>query len=743
MSESIKAVFLSYASQDAEAVQRICDALRAAGIEVWFDRNELRGGDAWDASIRKKIKECALFVPVISTNSDARSEGYFRLEWKLAIDRSHLMAHDQAFLLPVVIDDTPEAMARVPDGFRERQWSRLAGDETFAVFAENVKRLLSGGAAPAIAILNAKPVRRSRVLIVTLIIVAAGTVAGFYIFSHRPGPKAPPSATAPASVTIPEKSIAVLPFENLSPDPNNAYFATGIQDEILTRLAKIGALKVISHTSTQHYDARPANLPEIARQLGVANILEGSVQRAADQAHINVQLIRAATDEHLWAESYDRKLENIFGVEAEVATSVAEALRAKLTGAEQHAIEEKPTNNLEAYDAYLRGIALWREDVWLVRFKAIQPLEEAVRLDPNFAMAWAMLARVNSNAYGVAGATPDRAAAAQAALDNALRLKPSLPEVQVAQGFYQYWVLRDYEGARRTFESLRAVLPNQLNALEGLGMINRQLAQSDQARFFYDQAIKLNPRDRLLRLGAADARTQTRDFTGALQCYDEGLKIWPDSQNLIEGKAAVYQLLGKLDEADALLKNVHSTKEHLAESICEQAILRRQPASTISSLQNWLDQSKESSPLLRSDSLELLGDLQRLSGNLVAATNTYSKVRDELDQALKEEPANADYIYYQLAWAYAGLGDGQRAMMFIDKAITATITPIDRSGYEETRARIAARFGQADVAIPILERLSHTAYFDPITPAILRLHPDFDLLRGDPRFEKLAHSDGN
>ena len=584
--------------------------------------------------------------------------------------------------------------------------------------------------------------RSNRGLIAALVTVVATGAGGFYIFSHRPGPKAPPSATAPASVAIPEKSIAVLPFENLSPDPNNAYFATGIQDEILTRLAKIGALKVISHTSTQHYDARPANLPEIARQLGVANILEGSVQRAADQAHINVQLIRAATDEHLWAESYDRKLENIFGVEAEVATSVAEALRAKLTGAEQHAIEEKPTNNLEAYDAYLRGIALWREDVWLVRFKAIQPLEEAVRLDPNFAMAWAMLARVNSQSYSER-ATADRAAAARAALDNALRLKPGLPEVQVAQGFYQYWVLRDYGGAQRTFESLREVLPNQLNALEGLGMINRELARSDQARLFYDQAIKLNPRDRLLRLGAAAVRTQNRDFQGALQCLDEALKIWPDSQNFIETKAGVYQFLGKLDEADALLKNVHSTKENLANSICDQAILRRQPARAIPSLQNWLDQSEESSPLSRSDSLQILGDLQRLSGNLVAATSTYSKIRDTLEQALKEEPANADYIYYQLARAYAGLGDSQRAAMFIDKAINGTKSPNDRFGYEDTRARIAARFGQADVAIPILERLLHTSYSDPITPAILRLHPDFDLLRGDPRFEKLAHSDGN
>src|SRR5205807_10516673 len=177
---------------------------------------------------------------------------------------------------------------------------------------------------------------------------------------------------------------AVLPFENLSSDPNNAYFATGIQDEILTRLAKIGSLKVISHTSTQQYTARPGNLPEIARQLGVANILEGSVQKAGDQVHINAQLIRAATDEHLWAESYDRKLENIFGVEAEVATSVADALRAKLTGAEQQALAGQPTKNPAAYEAYLRGIALWRNVDTVQRLKATRDFEDAVRLDSQF-----------------------------------------------------------------------------------------------------------------------------------------------------------------------------------------------------------------------------------------------------------------------------------------------------------------------------------------------------------------------
>src|SRR6266446_4930555 len=212
--------------------------------------------------------------------------------------------------------------------------------------------------APPTSAPVAKPAPRSRTLIAALIIAAA-VATGFYIFSHRPTPIAPASASAPtpAAVVIPEKSIAVLPFENLSEDKANAYFADGIQDEILTRLSKIADLKVISRTSTQHYKSAPENLPEIGQQLSVANLLEGSVQKAGNAVHINVQLIKAATDAHLWGESYDRELQNIFGVEGEVAKAIADQLRAKLTGQEEQVIAAKPTDNPEAYDAYLRGLA--------------------------------------------------------------------------------------------------------------------------------------------------------------------------------------------------------------------------------------------------------------------------------------------------------------------------------------------------------------------------------------------------
>jgi TolB-like protein len=290
---------------------------------------------------------------------------------------------------------------------------------------------------------GAQKTTSTELLILTLLLTIGGVVA----WRLAPAPnqqvstsRGTTAANAASAAAIPDKSVAVLPFENLSSDKDNAFFAAGMQDEVITKLAKIGALKVISRTSTQHYASSPDNLPEIARELGVANILEGSVQRAGDLVHINVQLIHAATDDHLWAEVYDRKLDNIFGVEGEVAGTIAEKLNAKLTGAEQAAIEKKPTENLAAYDAYLRGRALELTgyDFDNVRQVAMNYLD-AVREDPKFALAWSHLAQMAGYLY-FNHVAPQKYTAemVKQAADTAIALQPDLVEAKLSQATYMY-----------------------------------------------------------------------------------------------------------------------------------------------------------------------------------------------------------------------------------------------------------------------------------------------------------------
>src|ERR1700758_2302171 len=302
-------------------------------------------------------------------------------------------------------------------------------------------------------------------------------------------------AAAPSN--IPEKSIAVLPFANLSEEKANAYFAEGIQEEILTRLAKIADLKVISRTSTQQFQSKPANLSEIAKQLGVANILEGSVQRLADQVRVNVQLIKAASDSHLWADTYDRKLVDIFGVESEVAKAIAESLQAKLTGGEQQALAVKPTNNSEAYDAYLRGLALEaRASSPTDSEKVVGYYEQSVQLDPTFALAWARLSRANSQLYfGGLDTTTARRDAAERAFNTAQKLQPNSPETLLAQAYYQYWVLRDYELAKTTFGRVRELLPGSSEVPGALALIARRQGQWDKSVSYWEQTLALDPRN--------------------------------------------------------------------------------------------------------------------------------------------------------------------------------------------------------------------------------------------------------
>ena len=504
MSESAKAVFLSYSSQDADAARRICAALRAAGIEVWFDESELRGGDAWDASIRRQIRDCALFMPVISASTNARGEGYFRLEWRLAVERSQLMADDQAFLLPVVIDATPEASARVPDRFRERQWSRLEGGETPPAFIEHLRQVLSGFAPPAAALLPAQAAEVTagpgkRAWLVAVAALAAVAVASLITFKAWHGhitDKAPVAGVAPADTLAPDlKSVAVLPFENLSGRAEDAYLADGLQEEILNALARLRDLKVISRTSVMEYRGRTHNVREISQRLGVRSILEGSIRRDGNTLRLTVQLIDARDDHHLLAANYDRDLAHVLNLQSAVARQVAEALAATLSSYEKGELDRVGTNSGDAYNRYLRAVALYRQPVPEDETGLVEPkrlLEEALRFDPDYADALALLSQADTWTYFYSPRPADGVAARQA-FERALAIDPQLPEAQLARGLYAMYVTADLDQALADLAAVVRLRPNAAGAHSVLGLALRRRGRMTESLAHAVRAWDLDP----------------------------------------------------------------------------------------------------------------------------------------------------------------------------------------------------------------------------------------------------------
>ncbi|PYK43259.1 MAG: hypothetical protein DME53_12920, partial [Verrucomicrobia bacterium] len=394
--------------------------------------------------------------------------------------------------------------------------------------------------------------RNPTTAVLAVLLIALAASVSFTVWNRRP------------AVIIP-KSVAVLPFENLSNDANNAYFADGIQEEILTRLAGIADLKVISRTSTQQYQSKPRNLSQIAKQLGVANILEGSVQKAADQVRVNVQLINAQTDSHLWAETYDRKLTDVLGVESEIAKSVAESLQARLNGREEHALAVKPTKNPEAYDAYLRGLAFEARsyrytypDLWR---KAVDCYQRAAELDPNFASAWSRLSGLNAHLYFSHSAETNSAArgdAAKRALENAQKLAPDSSETLLALGYYQYWVLRDYPAAKTTFARVSKLLPSSSEAPLALALIAEREGHWDESVDNFERALSLDPRNVELLNHAAGIYDMLRQFPAALKLFNRAWDITPNDPDAMVVKASIYQAQGNLQEAAKLLTEVNA-----------------------------------------------------------------------------------------------------------------------------------------------------------------------------------------
>ena len=624
-------------------------------------------------------------------------------------------------------------------------------DERYQTIAEMLADLqsLKGKLERAASTPKIQPAWLWAAAVAAIVLIGIGTL---FFARYRSSPVAARSPISPATAQIPEKSIAVLPFENRSEDKDNAYFAEGIQDEILTRLSKIADLKVISRTSTQHYKSAPANLPEIARELGVAHILEGSVQKSGDTVRVNVQLIKADTDSHLWADTFDRKLTDIFSVETEVAKAIADQLRVKLTGQEEQVIAAKPTDNPEAYDAYLRGLAysLKTANTSTNALGAQKYLKEAVRLDPKFALAWALLSYVEARGYITQFLQPTVALReeAQQAAEKALTLQPNLGEAILAKGFYHYACLKDYDTAVHYFEQARPLLPNSSRIPESLAYVTRRQGQWDRSESYFNEAERLDPRNVSLLTQHALSYRDRRLFPEAWRKFEQILNITPDDLDTIVEKAVIAQAEGDLPRASALLASVQPAADdtNALETQAYQAILERRPAQIMSRLKEILVKPDPALGFYNGELRFWLGWTQEIAGDHVAAQESWRQARSELESFLKEQPEN-HILLGDLALTDMSLGDKTAALTLSERGMA--VNPIEKDAVTgpasiEFFARVAVQAGEADRAITALQKLLSTPYAGPLgpgaplTPALLRLDPMFDPLRNDPRFQELV-----
>jgi adenylate cyclase len=503
-----KGVFLSYASEDAGMAERICEALHVAGIEVWFDQSELRGGDAWDQKIRQQIRDCALFVPIISAHTQARPEGYFRLEWKLAVDRSHLMAAEKAFLVPVVVDATTEPEALVPTQFRDVQWTRIRTGEVPAAFVDRIAALLNQPVAPYVGSpergVSRAPARRRPIVLTALLVTAlvalviAAAIRGGWL-SQRPVPKDAGTASAPVATTpsaVSEKSVAVLPFADTSEKKDQEYFSDGLSEELIDLLGRVPGLRVPARTSSFYFKGKQATLAEIAKALSVTHVLEGSVRKSGQQLRITAELVRVADDTRIWSETFDRKLDDVFKVQDDIAGAVVKALKISLLAGQE--VYSTPTANSEAYTMYLKGKSTMRGGTEEDFLGAQSYFERTVAIDPTFAPGWAASGDLRSDLYGsyrVPRRYQEVAPTAHAEVSRGLELDPNLPEAHLALGRIAFMIDLDWDTATRELSRTLELAPGNATAWRFRSYLAANLGDTEQQRFFAERAIANDPLD--------------------------------------------------------------------------------------------------------------------------------------------------------------------------------------------------------------------------------------------------------
>ena len=615
----------------------------------------------------------------------------------------------------------------------------------FDLTPEGLKRSDEVPQTPAIA---PKAGKQWTAIIVAAAVLAASLLAFQFVRTRRSLTTELPKQTA--STALQDKSVAVLPFENLSSDKENAFFAQGIQDEIITTLSRISGLRVISRTSTAHYNSAPENLAEIAQQLHVSHVLEGSVQKAGDQVHINVQLIQAETDAHLWAQSYDRRLNDIFSVEGEVAKSIADSLRTTLSPQEKARVEAKPTDNPDAYVVYLRARDYQtRPDNLLQDFRsAINLYEQAIGLDPKFALAHARLSASTSNLYHFYEPIEPWKQKAQAEAVESLRLQPNLGEGHLALGLYHYYMESDYDAALRELGLAGNALPNDGDVGLYTAAIERRRGHWTEALTAYLRAEAIDPRNSVMLYDASQTFFGLRDWHTAAERMDRVLALFPDSFNVriqrayIEFfwkgatapiKAAVESLPPNLDPDgvvtfarwDVSLMNRDAVGAEKALAACQ--------LDTVA--------SQTGVPLPKSY-LQACVDLVR--GNVAKARAEFEAARPAIEKTVANSPQDG-VRHGQLGLLYAFLGrkddalrEGQRAMEL--KPISHDV--IEGAIVEDFYTLICVYVGEKDKAISRIERLLTVPFAvdyadESVTLSDLRQRWEWDPLRNDPRFQKI------
>ncbi len=739
-----RAVFLSYAREDAEAARRLADALRVFSIEVWFDQNELRGGDSWDHKIRTQIRGCALCIPLISATTQSRGEGYFRREWRMAAERTHDMAAGVPFLLPVVIDDTPASSAMVPEEFLHVHWTSLPAGAPTPQFIDEVRRLLAnlgrplpghGRPSTASAPVPVAPRRRSPLLLAGAAIVAGGAVA-YFLLPRDTLPKAPPVPAAEARPAVNARSIAVLPFENMSAEKEaNAFFAEGVHEDILTNLSFIRDLHVVSRTTVMGYRGTTKPIRQIGEELHVAYILEGSVRRDGDKVRVTGQLIDARTDEHVWAQAYDRDLHDIFAIQAALAQEIAGALKTVLSPQTKQLLERRPTANPAAYDAYLKARQVRSERYLDRNTTVLSLLEEAVRLDPGFAAAWAQLASRRAFYYFTTEHTPAMLALAKAAMDTAVALAPDDPAVIEGLGDYYYYGYRDYPRATEQYLRLAELRPNDAATFRALGFIQRRQGRFADAIHNQRRGLELDPQNISDAIEFIRSILAVRHYAEAEQVAREQVRQHP-ADLYLQSMLCLAAFLGRGSTAEM---TAFAQRSVTAEEQSTHIYLQQQNAFSggnwpeflrLDRLQPHYD-GDEDNPVWAQDvtAAEVIAE----TGDLAGARARITSALPALQAEQTRQPENSA-LWASLALAHGLLGHRTETLEYARRS--AELMPESRDalyapGNSVVCALAFAWVGEKDRALAELMRMSRI----PNAVWVRSVRPSFAPLHGDPRFE--------